>query len=57
MDSAGDENSLKKICAGVIEIDLAHNQLRRWSEVTEPTFLFDPLPACMKKRTKYLHDP
>ncbi len=34
MDSAGDEESLKKNCSGVIEIDLAHNQLTQWSEVS-----------------------
>jgi len=34
VDSAGDEESLKKTCSGVIEIDLAHNQLTQWSEVS-----------------------
>jgi hypothetical protein len=34
VDSAGDENSLEKTCAGVLEIDLAHNRLSEWSEVS-----------------------
>lgn len=35
VDSAGDEESLQKTCAGVLEIDLAHNRLTEWVEISK----------------------
>ncbi|CAG7824154.1 unnamed protein product [Allacma fusca] len=35
VDSAGDEESLEKTCAGVLEIDLAHNRLTEWIEISK----------------------
>ena len=41
IDSVGDEQSLSSMCHDVKELDLAHNNISKWDEVSLPfTFVF-----------------